>query len=621
MLKHCEVTWFDPNGGAGRSSVAPEYGWSRHGDLWRNEELALEFAIREKNGAILLPREKMAEHGRIRFSSIALEPEGFRDFEGGDTAFLLPCELGVLSRCRGKRPAEYLLPGFSAACWPPHYIMNLLTVGVQRSRQVRAISVEGAMFNAGFRLRTNYGTEHAYTLEVIFLLRRTPGEALPLSSPEIALWEVSGGVAAFADECRSRLQKRWQVPPLSARPELDEAARTLPVRLRMAAKPVPSPVEEQTPDNEPELRVFMNFEQAMLLADECRAQGIDKIDFTLVGWNRGGHDGAFPQLFPVEPKLGGEESMRRAVNHIQSLGYRIGFHDNYTDTYTLAENLNHADWMLDPAGKVINGDLWGGGRAHLCCPRRAYEHYLPENFRKLAKFHWNGACYVDVISLNHLRACCNPAHPLTLEEAAAYNKRILRAQHEFTGVSMSEGAREWALPELDRAYSVANAMDTSEKIPFADAPEPWVALVLHGLLLYNACRTAINSMPGETQYLYNIARGGLPLLYFYQRFRSNGDHSGTDDLRITTPENLKRDVARLKQVAGDITRLAPLQKLFLRTIETPQPQLECLTFENSIKLYVNYRDEAISIDGEQVPPRDFIIVQPRQESESAPGHN
>lgn len=175
----------------------------------------------------------------------------------------------------------------------------------------------------------------------------------------------------------------------------------------MAAKPVLSPVEEQTPENEPKLRVFMNFEQAMLLADECRTQELDKIDFTFIGWNRGGHDGAFPQLFPVEPRFGGEAVMRRAIDHIQSLGHRGGFHDNYTGTYTLADNLDHADWMRDSSGKVIDGDL-----------------------------------------------------------------------------------------------------------------------------------------------------------------------SGTDDLRLTTPENLERDVARLKRVINDITRLAQLQMMFLHSIKTPQPPEE-----------------------------------------------
>ena len=37
--------------------------------------------------------------------------------------------------------------------------------------------------------------------------------------------------------------------------------------------------------------------------------GIDKAELCLVGWNVRGHDGRWPQAFPVEPALGGEEEL------------------------------------------------------------------------------------------------------------------------------------------------------------------------------------------------------------------------------------------------------------------------------------------------------------------------
>ena len=41
-----------------------------------------------------------------------------------------------------------------------------------------------------------------------------------------------------------------------------------------------------------------------------KAAGIDNAEFCLVGWNKGGHDGAFPDLFPVEKTLGSEDELR-----------------------------------------------------------------------------------------------------------------------------------------------------------------------------------------------------------------------------------------------------------------------------------------------------------------------
>ena len=44
---------------------------------------------------------------------------------------------------------------------------------------------------------------------------------------------------------------------------------------------------------------------------EFKSQGIDKAEFCLVGWNVSGHDGRFPQLSPVEERLGGEKKLRK----------------------------------------------------------------------------------------------------------------------------------------------------------------------------------------------------------------------------------------------------------------------------------------------------------------------
>jgi len=46
-----------------------------------------------------------------------------------------------------------------------------------------------------------------------------------------------------------------------------------------------------------------------------------------VGWNRGGHDGRDPQIFPAEPALGGDAGLRETIRHGQSLGYQMVAHD------------------------------------------------------------------------------------------------------------------------------------------------------------------------------------------------------------------------------------------------------------------------------------------------------
>ena len=115
--------------------------------------------------------------------------------------------------------------------------------------------------------------------------------------------------------------------------------------------------------------VIRDFNAATKVAEECARQQISDIDFTFVGWNYGGHDGAFPQIFPVEKKIGGEQEMIKTIGRMHELGYKVGIHDNFYDSYTLANNLDRADWAIDGEGNAHQGEVWGAGRAYLLCPK------------------------------------------------------------------------------------------------------------------------------------------------------------------------------------------------------------------------------------------------------------
>ena len=110
---------------------------------------------------------------------------------------------------------------------------------------------------------------------------------------------------------------RKEVVPLAERvkkqPLLDYMVKWPEVRVRLAWKPVPSPVPEQTVKNEPAVRPVITFDRFKRIVDEFKTQGIGGAEFCLVGWNAGGHDGRWPQIFPVEPLLGGEAKLKEAV--------------------------------------------------------------------------------------------------------------------------------------------------------------------------------------------------------------------------------------------------------------------------------------------------------------------
>ena len=119
-----------------------------------------------------------------------------------------------------------------------------------------------------------------------------------------------GEIIPLADKCRERAV-------------VDYASRSPLIRIRMAWKQSPSPVKHQTPENQPPVHVACDFARVRDIADALHERGVKECELQLVGWNLGGHDGAFPQLFPVEPTLGGEEEMKKTFAYVKSLGYRI----------------------------------------------------------------------------------------------------------------------------------------------------------------------------------------------------------------------------------------------------------------------------------------------------------
>ena len=100
-------------------------------------------------------------------------------------------------------------------------------------------------------------------------------------------WQLSRGA------CKPILER------MKSQPELALAATNIEVRVRQAWKPVPSPVPFQTRLNEPPVHPAVTFDRCGDILREFKRQGIDHAEICLVGWNKGGHDGAYPQIFPV----------------------------------------------------------------------------------------------------------------------------------------------------------------------------------------------------------------------------------------------------------------------------------------------------------------------------------
>jgi len=403
----------------------------------------------------------------------------------------------------------------------------------------------------------------------------------PYEDIEIRFFELSGADASYAGMAR-RYRKyqleRGACKPLRERaaenPVLNEMAQGPETRIRLAWKPAPSPIDDQTEESEPPIHAELTFKQAEEIIDEYHRQGIERAEFCLVGWNRGGHDGRFPDLFPVEPGCGTEEDLKRLIEKAKSYGYLICCHTNVLEGYSIAKRFKKENLLLDKGLSPKRGGNWGGGKSYFLCPKKAYEEYFLDDAKALEKLGFRGAHYLDVMSILGPDACHSPQHPLTRREAAEWRSKTLALAREVFGASASEGSWDFCVADLDYVlYAAFYLNEPKGKLPdLCDKFVPFWFIVYHGVQLYNCFTDTVNaSMKSDkTLPLRNYAWGGRPLVYFNSKFISGGKGAnpwGDEDVRYSSPESLRETVSVVKKEYERYKAVRDLQYEFIDDIE------------------------------------------------------
>lgn len=421
--------------------------------------------------------------------------------------------------------------------------------------------------------------------------------------------------SAIARAYRNIVAEEKKLIPLSERikenPILEYAATDMPIiRIRMAWKPVPTPVLEQTPENEPPMHTACTFSQVEELMEEMKAQGIEKAELCLVGWNVSGHDGRWPQMFPVEEQLGGEAGLRKLIAHAKQLGYRITCHTNSSDAYHIADTWDEGEIVKTKTGALsVNENAWSGGRMYNLCPKVAYETYHRANLQKLRELGFSGIHYIDVITINHLKTCYDPKHPVNADESAAYLNKILTETQSAIGGVASEGGFDFAAGNLDFALYIAfNLLDGAPAV--ADEVIPLWQLVYSGYILSNPSAETVNyTVKNPENRLRFYEFGGVPTLYFFSRFvGENGmkNWMGDQDIYCATEEQRKESVLQIKKMLEEYHPYARRRLAFLNEHHKLAAGVYESIYSDGYHTVVNYSDTDFTYGGKTVPAKDLI---------------
>ena len=524
-------------------------------------------------------------------------PELVVAMEGDEGYFLLP---------QSRNDEDHMLCRFKGHKEDTVYESENPTVpifGVKHSQRSFLAVVSGMPYSYHMIAGVMGGIYYLYPR---FLL----GGKAPYESICVTYYDMSFEKAdyiAMARLYRSLLLNSGKVTPIEKRGNevLDYAKESLYVRIRMAWKPAPSPIADQTVEEEPPVHVACDFDRVGELMDAYHERGIDKAEFCLVGWNISGHDGRWPQTFPVEPKLGGEEKLRALVEKGKRLGYQVTCHTNSNSAFHIADGFT-TEWLRrDADGKILDSNfLWSGGLEYELCPKIAYE-FAAKVLPRVAEIGFTGLHYVDVLGLLPLKECHHPSHPVTLAQCRDYYKRIAKLSRDLFGGFSTEGARAHLASSIDFGLYVSYKPCLTEEVsePIADEYVPLWQLIFHGIVLSNPYTDTVNAPVKSRKHVLKLfERGGRPTLYYYSKFVTENNEEGlpnwmgNTDFIMDTDEDLALSADRAAALYHEYKSLSYLQDFYMENYERLSKDEVRVTYSDGSVLTVNYADETVTVE-------------------------
>lgn len=456
-------------------------------------------------------------------------------------------------------------------------------------------------------------TDGVYSLETVFDFTKNDPvykdiqiEVIPLKADA-----TLGDFAAAERELRLRRGEITTLAEKCQRPAVEYARKYPLIRIRMGWKQSPSPVLHQTPENEPEMHTVVTFARVRDIADALKAQGVEGAELQLVGWNKGGHDGRFPQLMPPEEKLGGMEELKKTIAYVKSLGYRISLHTNTIDAVEIANTFTWDDIVVTREGEYFQCGHYSGGYAYHVCLEKQLKN-AKRDLPEVAQLGLDGLHFTDVISIVVPDTCCSQAHPCYTAEGIRLAQENIHYTRELFGGFSSEGCMDFTLKELDYGLYVSFGDGFAKaNIPVTDTLIPFFELTYHGILLYNPTSPTVNyPIKTPADKLTFRMRGGRPSFYFHSKFRY-GEPNWMGDVDLVATDNASMNYAA-SLIAADLKEyeaLQDLQLVYMRDYQVLESGIQVATYCDGTRMIGNFSDSEGHFEGYTLAPWGYVSDQ------------
>ena len=358
------------------------------------------------------------------------------------------------------------------------------------------------------------------------------------------------------------------------------------------------------------------FEQAREIVQAFLDKGLTDFDVSLLGWNDDGFRGRFPRRYPAESDLGGDGELRKLINFAHGNGLRVIFNDDYLYGYTrynggiigqipgirniwknFAYGFNTRFDVMRGVNKLAINQ--GRGDVYLINPYIARTRYAASDIPLHKRMKADGVefRYFGRFVLSDT----NELYPLRREAVAAEWMQIVdEAKASLGGPVSIEGANAYALGHADRI--IETPMDSTDA--FADLPVPVYQIATHGLVNLMAPLANLRNDP-RREFLRQIEWGAQPTYQLTFQPSAGLIRTRHHELFSSLYTDWVDEAAAEYKVFHE--ELGHLATKFIENHEQLMDEVYRTTFEDGTRIVVNYRDEAVTVGGQRIGPKDYVV--------------
>lgn len=334
------------------------------------------------------------------------------------------------------------------------------------------------------------------------------------------------------------------------------------------------------------------FDQTKEILQYFKDNGVESVDAVLTGWAKRGESVEYPDRFPAAAALGGDSGLTSLAAYAKELGDSLYLLDDSLMLYSHKGVRVRTDAVYNIQNNPLFDGRFANARRMAASFSDALKEYCSYGVSGIQESMVGWLLMTDYSRLS----------PTTREQMKqAQRGLLLQMNQEFGGLRLDSSNAYGLMDGVTLTY-----LSSGSYLTILDESVPFYTIALHGLVDY-LCGDYMSYYEPRIQMLETVAAGGS--MTFSVSWEPTEKLQRADSAKYYSTEFQlwKEDILALYEKMRTYTEKT--RGGFITGYDKVTPDAVLTTYDNGVRVLVNYADEALDYLGITVPPQDFAVLE------------